>query len=53
MGRATQAVTAWLTAAEIYTAAVQIGEDELKRSSTGLVLSGLAAGLGMGLTGLG
>jgi formate/nitrite transporter FocA (FNT family) len=42
-----------LTAAEIYAAAVQVGEDELKRSSTGLALSGLAAGLGMGLTGLG
>ena len=42
-----------LTAAEIYSAAVRIGEDELKRSSTGLALSGLAAGLGMGLTGLG
>jgi formate/nitrite transporter FocA (FNT family) len=32
---------------------VQTGEDELKRSSTGLALSGLGAGLGMGLTGLG
>ena len=42
-----------LTAAEIYAAAVRIGEDELKRSSTGLALSGLAAGLGMGLTALG
>jgi formate-nitrite transporter family protein len=42
-----------LTAAEIYAAAVRVGEDELKRSSTGLALSGLAAGLGMGLTGLG
>ena len=41
------------TAAEIYSAAVRTGEDELKRSSTGLALSGLAAGLGMGLTGLG
>ena len=46
-------VTSRLTAAEIYAAAVRIGEDELKRSSTGLALSGLAAGLGMGLTGLG
>lgn len=45
--------TSRLTAAEIYSAAVRIGEDELKRSSTGLALSGLAAGLGMGLTGLG
>ena len=45
--------TSRLTAAEIYAAAVQIGEDELKRSSTGLALSGLAAGLGMGLTALG
>ena len=48
-----QAATSRLTAAEIYSAAVRIGEDELKRSSTGLALSGLAAGLGMGLTGLG
>ncbi|OLE28155.1 MAG: hypothetical protein AUG44_08210 [Actinobacteria bacterium 13_1_20CM_3_71_11] len=48
-----QAVPSRLTAAEIYAAAVRIGEDELKRSSTGLALSGLAAGLGMGLTGLG
>ena len=42
-----------LTAAEIFSVAVQTGEDELKRSSAGLALSGLAAGLGMGLTGLG
>lgn len=48
-----QPTSARLTAAEIYAAAVRIGEDELKRSSTGLALSGLAAGLGMGLTGLG
>ncbi|MGH3868071.1 MAG: formate/nitrite transporter family protein [Pseudonocardiaceae bacterium] len=48
-----QPATARLTAAEIYAAAVRIGEDELKRSSTGLALSGLAAGLGMGLTALG
>lgn len=48
-----QSATSRLTAAEIYAAAVRIGEDELKRSSTGLALSGLAAGLGMGLTGLG
>jgi formate/nitrite transporter FocA (FNT family) len=47
-----QPVTSRLTAAEIYAAAVQIGEDELKRSSTGLALSDLAAGLGMGLTAL-
>lgn len=46
-------VASRLTAAEIYASAVRIGEDELKRSSTGLALSGLAAGLGMGLTGLG
>jgi formate/nitrite transporter FocA (FNT family) len=50
---AAQLATSRLTAAEIYVAAVRIGEDELKRSSTGLALSGLAAGLGMGLTGLG
>jgi formate/nitrite transporter FocA (FNT family) len=42
-----------LTAAEIFSAAVQTGEDELKRSTTGLAMSGLGAGLGMGLTGLG
>jgi formate/nitrite transporter FocA (FNT family) len=42
-----------LTAAEIFAVAVQTGEDELKRSSGGLALSGVAAGLGMGLTGLG
>lgn len=42
-----------LTAAEIYRVAVRTGEDELKRSSTGLAFSGLAAGLGMGLTALG
>lgn len=42
-----------LTAAEIFRVAVQTGEDELKRSSAGLALSGVAAGLGMGLTGLG
>ena len=45
--------SARLTAAEIFKVAVQTGEDELKRSSAGLGLSGLAAGLGMGLTGLG
>jgi hypothetical protein len=48
-----RAATSRLTAAEIYSTAVRIGEDELKRSSTGLALSGLAAGLGMGLTDLG
>lgn len=48
-----QPATSRMTAAEIYAAAVRIGEDELKRSSTGLALSGLAAGLAMGLTGLG
>lgn len=42
-----------LSAAEIFATAASNGEDELKRSSTGLALSGLAAGLGMGLTGLG
>lgn len=42
-----------MTAAEIFAVAAQTGEDELKRSSSGLALSGLAAGLGMGLTGLG
>jgi formate/nitrite transporter FocA (FNT family) len=42
-----------LTAAEIFQVAVRTGEDELKRSSAALALSGVAAGLGMGLTGLG
>ncbi|HET7386250.1 MAG TPA: formate/nitrite transporter family protein [Nocardioidaceae bacterium] len=42
-----------LTAAEIFRVAVQTGEEELRRSSAGLGLSGIAAGLGMGLTGLG
>ncbi|MGH3444729.1 MAG: hypothetical protein ACRDPB_05090, partial [Nocardioidaceae bacterium] len=42
-----------LTAAEIYRVAVRTGEEELGRSSAGLGLSGVAAGLGMGLTGLG
>jgi formate/nitrite transporter FocA (FNT family) len=42
-----------MTAAQIFAVASQTGEDELKRSSAGLALSGLAAGLGMGLTGLG
>ena len=47
------AITARPTALEIFTAAAHTGEDELKRSSTGLAISGLSAGLGMGLTGLG
>lgn len=47
------AITARPTALEIFTAAAHTGEDELKRSSTGLAVSGLSAGLGMGLTGLG
>lgn len=42
-----------LTAAQIFAVAHATGEDELKRSSAGLALSGVAAGLGMGLTGLG
>ncbi len=42
-----------LTAAQIFAVAYATGEDELKRSAAGLTLSGLAAGLGMGLTGLG
>jgi formate/nitrite transporter FocA (FNT family) len=40
-------------ASEIYRAAVRTGEQELRRSSFGLAVSGLSAGLGMGLTGLG
>lgn len=42
-----------LTAAQIFAVVYATGEDELKRSSAGLALSGIAAGLGMGLTGLG
>lgn len=42
-----------LTAAQIFAVARATGEDELKRSRAGLALSGIAAGLGMGLTGLG
>lgn len=42
-----------LTAAQIFSVVYATGEDELKRSAAGLTLSGLAAGLGMGLTGLG
>lgn len=42
-----------LTAAQIFAVVQATGEDELKRSSAGLALSGVAAGLGMGLTGLG
>lgn len=41
------------TAAQIFADAVEVGEEELKRSSPGLTFSGLAAGLGMGLSGLG
>jgi formate/nitrite transporter FocA (FNT family) len=41
------------TAAQIFADAVEVGEEELKRSSPGLMFSGLAAGLGMGLSGLG
>jgi len=42
-----------LTAAEIFARAVEVGEEELKRSVAGLTFSGLAAGIGMGLSGLG
>lgn len=41
-----------LNAAEIFASAARVGEDELKRSNAGLAYSGVAAGLGMGLTGL-
>lgn len=42
-----------LSALEIFTAAARTGEEELRRSMTGLGFSGLAAGLQMGLSGLG
>lgn len=42
-----------LTALQIFTAAARTGEEELRRSPTGLGFSGLAAGLQMGLSGLG
>lgn len=42
-----------LTAAQVFADVVAIGEEELKRSSAGLGFSGFAAGLGMGLSGLG
>lgn len=42
-----------LTASEIFARAIQVGEEELKRSAAGLAFSGLAAGLAMGLSGLG
>jgi formate/nitrite transporter FocA (FNT family) len=42
-----------LTAAQVLTNVVAVGEEELKRSNAGLAFSGLAAGLGMGLSGLG
>src|SRR5947209_6037401 len=41
------------TAADIFAESMRVGEEELKRSSSGLAFSGIAAGLGMGLTGLG
>lgn len=42
-----------LTALQIFAAAARTGEEELRRSPTGLGFSGLAAGLQMGLSGLG
>ena len=51
--QASPEVGARLTAAQIFAVAYATGEDELKRSAAGLALSGIAAGLGMGLTGLG
>lgn len=42
-----------LTAAQIFEEGVKVGEDELERSSAGLWFSGLAAGIAMGLSGLG
>lgn len=52
-GQETPEVGTRLTAAQIFSFAYATGEDELKRSKAGLTLSGIAAGLGMGLTGLG
>lgn len=48
-----QASSSRASAGEILEEAVRVGEDELKRSSTGLAFSGLAAGLSMGLSALG
>jgi formate/nitrite transporter FocA (FNT family) len=42
-----------MTAAQVFDSAIEVGEDELKRSSAALGFSGLAAGIGMGLSGLG
>lgn len=42
-----------LTAAQIFSRAAQVGEEDLKRSGAGLAFSGLAAGIAMGLSGLG
>jgi formate/nitrite transporter FocA (FNT family) len=42
-----------LTAAQVLDDVVATGEEELKRSTAGLAFSGVAAGLGMGLSGLG
>ena len=42
-----------LTAVQIFARAVEVGEEDLKRSAAGLAFSGLAAGLAMGLSGLG
>jgi len=42
-----------LTALQIFAAAARTGEEELRRSPTGLSFSGVAAGLQMGLSGLG
>lgn len=42
-----------LTAPQIFDRALEVGEEDLKRSSAGLAFSGLAAGIAMGLSGLG
>ena len=42
-----------MTAAQVFASAVEVGEEELKRSSAALAFSGLAAGIGMGLSGIG
>jgi formate/nitrite transporter FocA (FNT family) len=42
-----------MTAAQVFASAAEVGEEELKRSSAALAFSGFAAGIGMGLSGIG